>query len=507
MSDSYYDPYDQPQQSENRGAAITGLVAAFIALLCFFLPWSVLRIINPASYFGFGDATISISQSGWQMMTLSSPTVSGLGGLGEMASSLYNQVNMGQTMYQAVDSATRAKLDLARVTLGIILLLVLVALILTLMRVVSHNSTGKVVTTVLGILGIIGAIIVSTTWKTQFNTQSQELDMVLNAVFHVYSGAGFWGALLAFLTLTITSFMLPSTPRPVSTPAYDYQQSSTPPPYTADQGAYPPPYGDYGDPYAQPQTKKSPLGIIIGVILGILLLVVVILLLTRNKTSQTNPTNNNASGPLTELTQPAMDSAATLAADDLPVVAATTPIGNSSLQSTIDQLYQSATLISQPGNGVLVQNTADDLIHAKKIDEAIGNFIVEANFRNPYAASVAAWDFGYMFRDTGWNEQYRLIIDSSKRWFLKLRSGEDSTLVASGKLNNLNLGEGESNSLALLCKGSEGIFVLNNVPIAKLDLSAKQTSGHLYLAISMQNTETIDGAETAYSNVNVYSLP
>jgi len=112
-----------------------------------------------------------------------------------------------------------------------------------------------------------------------------------------------------------------------------------------------------------------------------------------------------------------------------------------------------------------------------------------------------------MFRDTGWNDQYRLIIDSSKRWYLKLRNGEDTTIVDSGRLQNLNLDADESNQVTLLCQGGQGYFLLNNVPIARLDVNAKQESGHLFIAINMQNDETIAGAETSYSDVNVYSLP
>ncbi|MFT4039061.1 MAG: hypothetical protein QM692_12825, partial [Thermomicrobiales bacterium] len=44
---------------------------------------------------------------------------------------------------------------------------------------------------------------------------------------------------------------------------------------------------------------------------------------------------------------------------------------------------------------------------------------VRATFQHPEPAEIALWDVGIGFRDTGDEDQYRVIVDSEGRWFFK----------------------------------------------------------------------------------------
>jgi hypothetical protein len=507
-----FDSYsDVGGQQSSKAPAIIGLIAAVIALLCFFLPWTVISIVNPGSWFGVGEEQIKITSSGWQLMTLSSPRVSGLGALGQLTSSVYNQINMGQMLYQSTSGGQKTVWTLDRIGLGFLLFLTLIALILALVHLTGQSTGGKPVTIVTGLLGVVLTILTAAMVGASFKTSNNDLDLLLNSFIHFSNGIGFWGAILAYLAIMISGIMSPSPMRTGSDEtafADSYPGSLEQYKYGTDDS----PKNLWNEENSQPYQRKS---VVPWVVLGAVLLiglVILVVILTNHPAGSRNNSNNGGSsngdlmGPLSavESTTSEMGNiSATLIPTQQHVVATAFP----GLQAAIDTLYSSARLLSQPESGTIRHNPSDALIHSKKIDDDIENFIVEVDFHNPYAASTAAWDYGFMFRDTGWNNQYRLIIDSSKRWYLKLRNGEDTTIVDSGRLQNLNSGEGESNQITLLCQGGQGFFLLNNIPVAQLDVNAKQESGHLFIAINMQNEETIAGAETAYSDVNVYSLP
>lgn len=504
-----FDSYsDEEGQQSSKAPAIIGLIAAVIALLCFFLPWTVISIVNPGSWFGVGEEQIKITSSGWQLMTLSSPRVSGLGALGQLASSMYNQIDMGQMLYQSTSGAQKTLWTLDRIGLVILLLLTLISLILALVHLTGQSGGGKPVLIVTGLLGMVLTILTGAMAGVSFKTSNSDINLILNSIVHFSNGVGFWGAILAYLAIVIAGIMSPSPIRTGSDEAAfadSYPGSLEQYKYGTDDS----PKNLWNEENSQPYQRRSVVPwVVLGVVLLIGLVILLVILTNRPAGSQNDGGGSNGvlTGPLSavESTVSGNDYAAATLAPTQPDVAVT---AFPDLQVAVDALYSSARLVSQPDSGVIQHNPSDALIHSKKIDDDIENFIVEVNFHNPYAASTAAWDYGFMFRDTGWNDQYRLIIDSSKRWYLKLRNGEDTTIVDSGRLQNLNLDADESNQVTLLCQGGQGYFLLNNVPIARLDVNAKQGSGHLFIAINMQNDETIAGAETSYSDVNVYSLP
>ncbi|MEA5079881.1 MAG: hypothetical protein VB013_15050 [Anaerolineaceae bacterium] len=493
MSEQLFQSDDYSFKTEN--LSIFTLVFSFIATICFFLPWTVINIINPLSMLDVGDSTIKITSNAWQLLTLSAPKVKGLGSLGEMSSALYDQINLGKLMYESVDGSIKTIWTIDRIGLGLLLGLTIISLALSILQMVKNRSFGKIFFIITGVIGIILVVLTSTIGAASINTSNQDLDIILNTMVHFSNGLGYWGAILSYAGLIFTGFLTKSNPL----------KSLTPPPVPLLQQNQAPQAPMSERPISESKNTQAlfPPWLILGIVFIIGAVIVLVVLINHQDNSASSSKNNssiNFDNP-----DPSTKEVPT---QELFLETPTITLSPSSgLQKSMDQIMDKATLISEPENDSIKHNPSDSIIHAKKIDDNIANFVVDATYTNPYSAARSAWDYGFMFRDTGWNQHYRLIIDSNKRWLFKLRDGEDTLIIDSGKLNNLNLGDGERNRIVLICLNDVGYFSVNGVPIAKIDLSAKQQAGHLYLAISMQNEEKIVGAETPYSNVSVYLIP
>ena len=105
----------------------------------------------------------------------------------------------------------------------------------------------------------------------------------------------------------------------------------------------------------------------------------------------------------------------------------------------------------------------------------VSNFVAEATFMNPYERAQKGWDYGFVFRSTGSNQQYRIWVDSDQNWYLRLLTGpESSTDVKHGMLNNLDVSVPGSNKLAVVVVDSAAYFFVNDTYIDTLDVSVRK---------------------------------
>ena len=160
-----------------------------------------------------------------------------------------------------------------------------------------------------------------------------------------------------------------------------------------------------------------------------------------------------------------------------------------------------------PSDGQL-DHALDDLIklEAANVDQV--NFIAEATFTNPFAASVNDWDYGFSLRSNG-SFKYWLVVASEGDWQLADRQGsaDDEETVAEGTLTNLNLGENEQNRLLVFAWGNVGYFFVNDVFIAKLDLSSNVDSGDVEVITAYYFDHEIEGEAPGFENFVVIPLP
>lgn len=174
----------------------------------------------------------------------------------------------------------------------------------------------------------------------------------------------------------------------------------------------------------------------------------------------------------------------------------------------VAKILESRQQIYGPSEGQLDHNQADGLITLEASSVDVKNFVVEARLFNPFAASRSSWDYGLLFRSTGKDNQYRLVIKSSQTWVFVSNSGDpDGIIISEGDLPGLDVSAGGSNFIRLICQEDKGLFYLNENFIAELDLSGRMFSGDILIATGVYYGDEIDGETTRYQGFGVWSIP
>jgi serine/threonine protein kinase len=162
-------------------------------------------------------------------------------------------------------------------------------------------------------------------------------------------------------------------------------------------------------------------------------------------------------------------------------------------------------LIAGPFEGEILHDSTDGLISVVNPEVSVADFIVQVDFIVPYSTSTGSWDIGFLFREQGFNLQYRLAILSDKTWYVTDHNGASAEKdIANGSLTNLNILEGDLNKIMLVAFQERGWFFLNEVLIAEFDLSSKTGPGNVELAVGLYAGNELDGKSTSYSNFNLW---
>jgi len=163
-------------------------------------------------------------------------------------------------------------------------------------------------------------------------------------------------------------------------------------------------------------------------------------------------------------------------------------------------------LVYGPSAGSLEHNEGESIV-AVDADLSLRDFVVEARFFNPYAASEAEWDCGFILRHEAKNVQFRFVIDSERNWILINYFGESAgETIMQGNLPDLNINAGGSNLVKLIFQGNLGRFYLNDMFISDLDLSARMNPGEIYIATGIFQGSKQAGSVTKYTDFRVWSL-
>ncbi|MFW6070067.1 MAG: serine/threonine protein kinase [bacterium] len=170
---------------------------------------------------------------------------------------------------------------------------------------------------------------------------------------------------------------------------------------------------------------------------------------------------------------------------------------------TVLQMQENEPIFG-PSSGSLL-HVSDGFIKADIAEVNVADFVVEAVFYNPYAATTGNWDIGYTFRQAEINDQYRLTVESNGEWSLSEWIGDESNFINDGSLSNLNLGDGDSNRLTVYASGPLGYFFVNGEFVAELDLSARVSAGDVTIATSMFTGDEIEGEETGYEEFTIWA--
>jgi hypothetical protein len=130
------------------------------------------------------------------------------------------------------------------------------------------------------------------------------------------------------------------------------------------------------------------------------------------------------------------------------------------------------------------------------------DFYARAEFTNPDPAREM-WDIGIGFRDSGGEEQFRLVVDAEGSWFLKDGLGP---VITGGSVVDFNSSPTGFNTIELVAAGDTGYFAFNERLVSELDLSARAEGGDLFVGAGFFTEDATEEGTIAYSGLEIWSL-
>jgi hypothetical protein len=125
-----------------------------------------------------------------------------------------------------------------------------------------------------------------------------------------------------------------------------------------------------------------------------------------------------------------------------------------------------------------------------------------AEFANPEPAR-AMWDIGLGFRDSGGEEQLRLVVDAAGTWFLKDGLG---AVVTGGSVVDFDASPNGSNTIELVAVGDVGYFAFNKRLVSELDLSARTEGGDVFVGAGFFTEDAAEEGTVEFSGFEIWSL-
>ncbi len=180
------------------------------------------------------------------------------------------------------------------------------------------------------------------------------------------------------------------------------------------------------------------------------------------------------------------------------------------IATTVNAATQSAKRIFLAQEGTI--NGEDTTIEKFHSNTQVRNFVTEAWFYNPADRAIHAWDYGFGFRDSGSTAQYRLIVESDGDWRLIMPTqakadAVDAKVITRGTLKNLDVSANGANDLRLIVQDKTAFFFVNDVFVATLDVSEKNSAGEVWLSTGFTLRTTFPGLVTRIKNFSVAELP
>lgn len=164
-------------------------------------------------------------------------------------------------------------------------------------------------------------------------------------------------------------------------------------------------------------------------------------------------------------------------------------------------LKQKAALVLSETEGN-IEEYRQGVIPVKSTNVNLRNFIVEAQFENPYDGAMDNWTYGFAFQE---NTSHKLNDPQRKSFDIWVTSKEKEwrfSIFSNGKLSNLNVSGQNSNKLSLTVNDKKAVFFVNNTYIATFDISNITNKGDVLLIAK----DGISGKSVQYKNLRVWSL-
>lgn len=163
---------------------------------------------------------------------------------------------------------------------------------------------------------------------------------------------------------------------------------------------------------------------------------------------------------------------------------------------------QSQPSLAGPRSGEVAFGPGELGVERLGVDEA--DVYVRAQFAHPEPDDIDLWDIGVGFRDTGDDNQFRVVVDSDGRWFFKYGLYD---VIAQGRITDFDDAAGGVNTIEVVTQGDSGFFAFNERIVTELDLSESDEAGDVFVGSGFFDEDAAMSGLLPFEDVEVWAVP
>lgn len=191
----------------------------------------------------------------------------------------------------------------------------------------------------------------------------------------------------------------------------------------------------------------------------------------------------------------------------LTLLLAMVPVGG--LAQTTSDLFAEAVATEASSSPLSGPNALDleqtpGVLTVYKAGLNVANFVAHATFVNPEAVDSIGWDYGFQFRTTGNNEDFRVFVTSDGMWNFSIGTATPSqSAVAPG----FDSEPGVANTLDLVVDGTQALFGVNGQLAGTVMLPDAPAMGDIYASTGFLGNLVSEGRIVSLSDFAVFPVP
>ena len=134
----------------------------------------------------------------------------------------------------------------------------------------------------------------------------------------------------------------------------------------------------------------------------------------------------------------------------------------------------------------------------------VADFVAHAEFVNPEVVEGVGWDYGFQFRTTGNNDDFRVFVTSDGMWNFSIGATTPSqSAVAPG----FDTTPGVVNALDLVVRDSQALFGVNGQLAGMVQLPEEPATGDVYASTGFLGSLVSEGRIVALTSFSVFPVP
>lgn len=162
-------------------------------------------------------------------------------------------------------------------------------------------------------------------------------------------------------------------------------------------------------------------------------------------------------------------------------------------------------IIHGPTHGT-IEHAIDGYVQTgKSANINIEDYIAQVTFQNPYDISQGIWDYGFWVENG--MDGYYFFVDARSSWFVDfVWRGQSVEQVFGGKIEEMNLAAGETNTLKLTINNNIATFFVNENFVYEIELPNDLGRTNILPAIEFASYNELDNETTNYFDFVVWGV-